>query len=175
MSGTPKSSGAAAGAQIDTVLGEYAKGVVSGIEGMEQLRRQAVEAMAVQNRELVAAWQKGAALLVDGLQQSARIQHDLFEIAVERGRVATRLATENVESVSKTIAGVTAVLETVAGYAAAAQKQAVEFAAAQGGTAYDAAKRQFEASGIAAADTFKRGVNTIIETQRTVMGVRDAA
>ena len=175
MSGTPKSSGAAAGAQIDTVLGEYAKGVVSGIEGMEQLRRQAVEAMAVQNRELVAAWQKGAALLVDGLQQSARIQHDLFEIAVERGRVASRLATENVESVSKTIAGVTAVLETVAGYAATAQKQAVEFAAAQGGSAFDAAKRQLEASGNAAADTFKRGVNTIIETQRTVLNVRDAA
>src|SRR5436190_93799 len=97
MSGTSKSSGAAAGAQIDTVLGEYAKGVVSGV------------------------------------------------------------------------------LETVAGYATAAQKQAVEFAEAQGGTVYDAAKRQLEASGTAAADTFTRGVNTIIETQRTVLGVRDAA
>ena len=36
-------------------------------------------------------------------------------MAVERGRVASRLATENVDSISKAIAGVTAVLETVAG------------------------------------------------------------
>ena len=112
---------------------------------------------------------------MEGFQQSAQIQKDLFAVAVERGRVASRLAAENVESINKTVAGVTAVFETVAGYATSAQKQAVEFAAAQSTTVYDAAKQQFEASGSAAAETFKRGVDTIIETQRTVLGARDAA
>ena len=112
--------------------------------------------------------------LVEGLQQSAQIQKELFAVAVERGRVASRLAAENVESISKAVAGVTAVLDTVAGYTTSAQKQALELAAAQSATVYDAAKQQFEASGSAAADTFKRGINTIIETQRTVLGARDA-
>ena len=82
----------------------------------------------------------------------------------------SRLAAENVESINKAVAGVTAVLDTVAGHATAAQKQAVELAAAQSSTVYDAAKQQFAASGSAAAEAFKRGIDTIIETQRTVLG-----
>ena len=50
----------------------------------------------------------------------------------------------------------------------------MEFAAAQSTTVYDAAKQQLAASGSAAAETFKRGIDTIIETQRTLLGARDA-
>jgi hypothetical protein len=174
MSAAHKSSGAAAaGAQFDSFVAEYAKGVGTKIEQLAELRRQALDAAVQQNRELVTAWQKGTELVVEGYQQSAQIQKDLFAVAVERGRVVSRLTAENVESINRAVAGVTAVLETVAGYATSAQKQAVEFAAAQSTTVYDAAKQQLEASGSAAAETFKRGIDTIIETQRTVLGARD--
>jgi hypothetical protein len=171
MSATAKSSKASpAGSPIDSFVAEYATGVASKIEQLAELRRQALDAAVQQNREFVTAWQKGAELAVEGYQQSAQIQKDLFAVAVERGRIVSRLATENVESINKAVAGVTAVLETVAGYATAAQQQALAFAAAQSTTAYDAAKQQMAASGDAAAQTFKRGIDTIIDTQRTVLG-----
>ena len=176
MSGTNKSSGAAAAvAQFDAFLTEYAKGIAKGIDAFAALGRRALDATGQQNRELLTAWQESAEFVVKGYHQSAQIQKDLLEVGVERARVVSRLAAENVESINKAIGGVTAVLETFAGYASSAQKQAVEFAAAQSTTVYDAAKQQLEASGSAAADTFKRGVETIIETQRTVLAARDAA
>ena len=174
MSARDKSSGTAAGTPIDSFVAEYAKGVGAKIEQLSELRRQALDAAVQQNRELVTAWQKGTELVVEGFQQSGQIQKELFAVAVERGRVATRLAAENVESINKAVAGVTGVFETVAAYTTAAQKQAVEFAAAQSTTVYDAAKQQLAASGSAAAETFKRGIDTIIETQRAVLGARDA-
>jgi hypothetical protein len=174
MSPRGKSSAAAAG-PIDSFVAEYAKGVGVKIEQLAELRRQALDAAVQQNHELVTAWQKGTELVVEGFQQSAQIQKELFAVAVERGRVASRLAAENVESIHKAVGGVTAVFETVAAYTTSAQKQALEFAAAQSTTVYDAAKQQLEASGTAAAETFKRGIDTIIETQRTVLGARDTA
>jgi hypothetical protein len=171
MSTTRKSSAAStAGSRTDSFVTEYAKGVGAKIEQLAELRRQALDAAMQQNRDFVTAWQKGTELAVQGYQQSAQIHTDLFAVAVERGRMVSKLAGENVESINKAVAGVTAVLETVAGYATAAQQQAVAFAAVQSTTAYDAAKQQFDASGSAAAETFKRGVDTIIETQRAVLG-----
>ena len=174
MSARGKSSGAAAGAPIDAFVAEFAKGVGATIEQLAELRRLAFETAGQPNRELATAWQKGTALVAEGFQQSARIQQELFAVAAERGRVASRLAAENVESINKAVAGVTAVFEAVAANTTAAQKQALEFTAAQSTAAYHAAKQQLEASGSAAAATFKRGVDTIIETQRTVLGARDA-
>jgi len=173
MSPRGKSS-AAAVAPIDAFVAEYAKGVGATIEQLAELTRLALKAAEQPNRELVTAWQKGTALVAEGCQQSARIQEELFAVAAERGRVASRLAAENVESINNAIAGVTAVFETVAAYTTSAQKQATEFTAAQSTAAYHAAKQQLETSGSAAAATFKRGVDTIIETQRTVLSARDA-
>lgn len=177
MSATHKSSGpaAAAGARIenaiDTVLAEYAK----GIEGAVDLSRKAVDLAAQQNAKLVQAWKSGADVAVEGFQHAVQAQKELLEIAVERGRVASRLVKENADSVSKTTAGVTAVFDTLAGFTTSAQKQAVDFAAVQNASAFDAAKRQFEASGQAAAEAFQRGVDTLVETQRVVLKTRDAA
>jgi hypothetical protein len=172
MSPRDKSSAAAAG-PIDSFVAEYAKGVSATIEQLGELRRQALDAAVQQNRELVTAWQKGTELVVEGFQQSAQIQKDLFAVAVERGRVASRLTAENVESINKAVAGVAAVFETVAAYTSSAQQQAVAFAAAQSTTMSDAARQQLEASSSAAAETFKRGIDTIVETQRAVLGARN--
>jgi hypothetical protein len=174
MSAKDKSRGAAAGAPIDAFVAEYTKGVGAKIEQLAELRRQALEAAVQQHRDWVTAWQKGTELVVEGFQQSAQIQKELFAVGVERGRVASRLAAENVESINAAVAGVTAVFETVATYTTSAQKQALELAAAQSTAVYDAAKQQLAASSSAAAATFKRGIDTIIDTQRTVLGARDA-
>ncbi len=148
MSTTTKSSGAAAvaGAQFQSFVSDY-----------------------------VGAWKKGVDAMVEGYKKSAQAQKELLEIAAERGRVATQLATENVESVTKTIAGVAAVIEDLAGYATVTQKKAVDFAASHNSTAYAAAQQQFEATGAAAAETFQRGVDTLLETQARVLGNQAAA
>ena len=66
-------------------------------------------------------------------------------------------------SVSKTIAGVVAVFEDLAGYATETQKQAADFAASQNSTAYAAAQQQFEAASAKTAETFQRGLDTLLE------------
>jgi hypothetical protein len=175
MSTTDKSNGTAAGIDIESFLAEFSRGLSRGFESVAAMRRQALDAAVPQTREFLKAWQKGTDLVVDGYQQSTQIHQRLFELAVQRGHVVSRLATENVESLAKASAGVVAVLETVAGFATAAQKQAVELATTQSTSAYDAAQQQFEASNSAAADAFRRGVDTLIETQRTVLRNQDAA
>jgi hypothetical protein len=147
MSKTTKSSAAAvAGAQVETFLSAY-----------------------------LGAWKKSVDILVDGYKQTAQTQTELAEIAAQRGRVAAKLASENVSSVSKTIAGVVAVFDDLAGYAGAAQKQAADFAASQHSTAYAAAQQQFEAASARAAETFQRGLDTLLESQARVLGNQTAA
>lgn len=171
MSATHKSSGAAAAAgsqlgnAIDVCFAEYAK----GLDGLAELRRKAVDVAAQQEGAIVNAWRLAIDSAVEGFQKSVQAQKDLLDLAVERGRAASRLAKEHADAVTKTVAGATAVLDNLAGVATAAQKQAVEQAAVQNTAAYDAAKRQFEASGHAATEAFQRGVEAVIDTQRTIL------
>jgi hypothetical protein len=177
MSTTTKSSSATAGttAQIAGFFTEYANGVSQGLERLTELRRVALDAATLQQNELATAWKKGAELAVDGYRQAAQAQKDLFEAAVERGREAAKLATANTESATKTVAGAIAVLEELAGHATLTQKKAADFAATQNATVYSAAQQQFEASGAAAAETLQRGVDTLLETQKIVLGAKAAA
>jgi hypothetical protein len=177
MSTRHKSSGAAAaiGAQIDQLTAEYAKGIGTGLKELTELKGQAFEVAAQYNTEMVSAWQKGAALSTEALKQSAQAQKDIFEVAVARGRVATRLAAEQVEAFTRLSAGVTAVFETLATLATSTQTQVLDFAASQNGAAYDAATQQFASSARAAVETFQAGVDTVIETQRSVRTARSAA
>ena len=123
----------------------------------------------------LGAWKKSVDVLVDGSKQTAQAQMELAEIAAQRGRVAAKLASENVSSVSKTIAGVVAVFDDLAGYAGAAQKQAADFAASQHSTAYAAAQQQFGAATAKTAETFQRGLDTLLESQARVLGNQAAA
>jgi hypothetical protein len=169
VSAAHKINNAAAG--LDGLWTAYAKGV----EGLAELGRQAVEKASAQNRDAVTAWKQGVDVAVEGLQRVAQAQKDLLAVASERGRVASSLVTQNAESVAKTVAGVAAVIEGFGSYVASAQKQAYEFVASQNAAAYDAAKKQFESSGNAAVETFQRGVETLFETQKTVLRAQDAA
>jgi len=147
MSKTTKSSAAAvAGAQVETFLNAY-----------------------------LGLWKKSVDILVDGYAQTAQAHKQLAEIAAERGRVAAKLATENVSSVSQTIAGVVGVFEDLAGSAIEAQKQAADFAALQNSTAYAAAQQQFEAATAKTSDAFQRGLDTLLESQARVLGNKAAA
>jgi hypothetical protein len=147
MSKTVKSSAAAvAGVQVETFLTAY-----------------------------LGAWKKSVDVFVDGCKQTAQAQQELAEIAAQRGRVAAKLATENANSVGKTIAGIVAVFEDLASYATETQKQAADFAASQNSTAYAAAQQQFEAATTKTLETFQRGLDTLLESQARVLGNRAAA
>ncbi len=154
----------AATAQIDTFFAEYAK----SIDGFVEMGTKAIEKAAQQNTELVAAWKKGLGATAEALQQAAKSQRDLLAVGIERVQEVSRLATENVESVKKTLAGVAASFEPLSEVTASVQRQATEIAAAQK-TAYETATRQLEESGSAALENFQRGVETLVETRRSVL------
>ena len=157
-------------AQIDTFFAEYTK----SIEGFVALGRQAIERATLQNGDVVAAWKNGLDVVAEGWQKSAQAQRDLAAVAVERVQTVARLVTQNVESVTKTVSGVAAAFDVYGGFAATVQKQAVELVAAQK-TAIETTTQQIEASGNAALETFQRGVDTLIEAQKSVLRASQAA
>lgn len=150
--------------QIDTFFAEYAK----SIQGFVDAGRQVADRAAQQNTEAVAAWKGGLDVLADAWQKSAQAQHEIATIAVERVQTVSRLVTENVESVTKTLTGIASAYEVPSTFVATVQKQAAELVAAQK-KAYDAASQQAEATGKAALESFQRGVETVVEAQKAVL------
>ncbi|MGE0392104.1 MAG: hypothetical protein AB7I25_04325 [Vicinamibacterales bacterium] len=160
----------AATQQIDAFFAEYIKGIQTFVE----TGRQAVDKAAQQNGDAVAALKTGLAQVEDAWQKTAQAQHAAADVMVERVQTVSRLVTENVDSVAKTLAGLAAAFEVPGTIVATAQKQAADFVAAQK-SAFDAATQQVEASGKAALDTFHRGVETVLEAQKSALGRTHAA
>lgn len=174
MSAADKSRGGVA-YQIETLIATFVAEYTKGGERVAEFTRQALDVASQHNTEAAAAWKKGADVASEAFQRSLQAQKELLEIGAERGRVASRLATENIESITKAAAGVGIVFETLAGHVASVHQRAVEFAATQNATVVAAATRQFEASRTAAAEAFQRGVETLVEAQRVVVKAQEAA
>ncbi|MGE3405021.1 MAG: hypothetical protein AB7K63_20710 [Vicinamibacterales bacterium] len=156
--------------QIDAFFAEYVKGIQTVVDA----GRQAVDKAAAQNGEAVTALKSGLTQFEDAWQKSAQAQQAVSAVMVERVQTVSRLVTENVESVAKTLTGLASALQVPATLVASAQKQATEFVAAQK-SALDAATQQVETSSKAALETFHRGVETVIEAQKSALKRTHAA
>lgn len=156
--------------QIDAFFAEYVKGVQAVVE----TGRQAIDKAAQQNGDVLTALKTGLTQVEDAWKKSAQAQLAASAVMVERVQTVSRLVTENVDSVAKTFAGLASAFEVPGAFVATAQKQAAEIVAAQK-TAFATATQQLETNGKAALDTFHRGVETVIEAQKSALNRTHAA
>jgi hypothetical protein len=164
---------------VETFIPLYEKNV----ERLADLEKKSLEAAAEQNAEWMEAWKKSFQLspespglfLFDLLGQTfehfVETQKDIIDLAVEQTHAVVGLAKERGSHATKLTEGVTALFRKTVEHSVAAQKKTLDYYADQHKTAYEAAKKQFRFSGSPAAEAFQSGMDTLIETQKTMLNI----
>jgi len=184
MSTPKKSAKSAHGAAkknevVETFIPLYTKNV----ERLAELQKKSLDIAAEQNAELIAACKKAFSYIPEtpGLflfdlvgQTFARFletQKGAIDLAVEQSHVVAGLAKERGASATKMAEGVTALFQQTVEHSVAAQKKALDYYAEQHKAAYETVKKQFRFAGSPAADAFQSGIDTLIETQKTMLDI----
>jgi hypothetical protein len=81
------------------------------------------------------------------------------------------LAKERGAYASKTVEGVTALFQQTVEHSVAAQKKNLDYYAGQHKTVHETAKKHSRFPGSPAADAFQSGMDTLIETQKSMLDI----
>jgi hypothetical protein len=164
---------------LDTFIPLYAKNV----ERAAELGKKSLDVVAAQNSEWMEAWKKAfhfvpempGMFLFDvfgqTLERLVETQKGAIDLAVEQSHAVAELAQERGGSASKMTEGVASLMQQTVEQTVAAQKKALDYVAEQQKTAYETAKKQFRISGNPAAEAFQTGLDTLIETQKTMLDI----
>ncbi len=110
-------------------------------------------------------------LLGQTFERFVDTQKGIIDLAVEQSHAVAGLAKERGASATKMAEGVTALFQQTVEHSVAAQKKVLDYYAEQHKTAYETAKKQFRISGSPAAEAFQSGMDTLIETQKTMLDI----
>jgi len=164
---------------VDTFIPLYEKNV----ERLAELEKKSLEAVAEQNAEWMEACKKTfrftpetpGLFLFDLLGQTfdrfVETQKGFIDLAVEQSHAVAGLARERGAYTTKTAEGVTALFQQTVEHSVAAQKKALDYYAEQHKAVYETAKKQFRFPSNPAADAFQSGMDTLIETQKTMLDI----
>jgi hypothetical protein len=164
---------------LDTFIPLYAKNV----ERLAELEKKSLDLVAAQNAEWMEAWKKALHFVPEmpgmflfdvfgqTLERFVETQKGAIDLAVEQSHAVAELAQERGGSASKMTEGVTNLMQQTVEQSVAAQKKALDYVAEQQKAAYETAKKQFRISGNPAAEAFQTGLDTLIETQKTMLDI----
>jgi len=110
-------------------------------------------------------------LLGQTFERFVDTQKGIIDLAVEQSHAVAGLAKERGASATKMAEGVTALFQQTVEHSVAAQKKALDYYAEQHKAAYETVKKQFRFAGSPAADAFQSGIDTLIETQKTMLDI----
>jgi hypothetical protein len=175
----------AASAEKTEVVETIAALYTNGVERLAEVQKIGIELAAKQNAELLDAWKKiarvfpGAPSLVtldfvsNALDRYADTQKGGIDLVLEQSHALAGLAKERASSTANAADGATAIVKQTVDRAVAAQKTALDFSVAQTKVAFETAK-QFGVTGTpagAAAESFQRGVDGLIEAQKELLDI----
>jgi hypothetical protein len=164
---------------VDTFIPLYEKNVAR----LAELEKKSLEAAAEQNAEWVEACKKTLRLtpetpglfLFDLLGQTferfVETQKGVIDLAVKQSHAVAGLAKERGASITKMAEGVTTLFQQTVEHSVAEQKKALDYYAEQHKAAYETVKKQFHIAGSPAAEAFQSGIDTLIETQKTMLDI----
>jgi|ERR1700690_2439000 hypothetical protein len=162
---------------MDTFIPLYEKHV----ERLADLHKKSLDLLAEQNSEWTEAWKKTfqltpetpGAYMFDLLGQAfdrlVETQKDMVETAVEQSHAVAGLVKERGAIAGKLTEGVTTLFQQTVERSVATQKKVLDRYAEQQKAAYETAKKQFRFTGNPAAEFFQNGMDTLIETQKSVL------
>lgn len=185
MSATHKSSKDVA-ARAAAEIAEAVEGVLpmytKSVERLADLQKKSLDLAAQQNAELIDASKNSIHRFVPGtsgtflfdvagqaFEKYVETQKGAIDLVVEQSQALSNLSKEPVDSVSKAASGWTALLQQWVEYSIATQKKTLDFTAMQNKAAYEASKRQFGISDTPATESFRRGLDALVETQKAVL------
>jgi hypothetical protein len=185
---TPKKStnGAAGAAKKNEAVETFIPLYTKNVERLAELQKKSLDAAAEQNTELIAACKKACnyvpetpgLFLFDLVGQSfarfVETQKGAIDLAVEQSHVVAGLAKERGALATKVAEGVTSLFKQSVEYSVAAQKEALDHYADQHKTAVEAGKKQFRIPSNPATDAFQTGVDSLIQTQKTILDLVSA-
>ena len=162
----------------------YAAIFLSGVERIAEIQKQAIDLAVQHNLEIVATMKRaaekmpGAArlpmldLTTEAVSRYADTQKSAIDFVVEQSHVWTDVFNERASTVKKANDSTVSVAKQTIERSFVVHKKALEHTAAQTKAVVDIAKHQFGLRGTQAdamADTFQRGVDTIVETQKELL------
>ncbi len=164
---------------VESVTTLYTKGV----ERLAEIQKKSIDLAAQQNAELINTWKKFAEiapggpgffmldLAANGFERLAETQKGAIDLVVEQSHALAGLAKERTV---KTKEGAVSFVQEMVERSVTTQKRALDSSAAQSKEAFETAKKHFGLKGTpaeAAADSFQRGVDTLVETQKQILDI----
>jgi hypothetical protein len=184
MSTTRKSTKSAAGAaKNNNVVENFIPLYTKNVERLAELQKKSLEIASEQNAELIDACKKAARFIPENpglflfdlvgqsFERFVETQKGAIDLAVEQSHVVAGLAKERGNSAVKVAEGVTALFKQSVEYSVATQKKALDYYSEQHKSACEAAKKQFRIPDNPAADAFQSGIDTLIQTQKTMLDI----
>ena len=165
---------------------ESANLYLRGMERIAEIQKQFIDLAVQHNKETVEMLKKAAAkmpgaprlpmfdLAQGAVNRYADIEKSAVDLFVEQSRIWTDAFKDRTGTVKKSGDSATHAVKQAMESSFAVQKKALEHTAAQTKAVMDAARNQFGFSGTQAeamTDTFRRGVDTIVEAQKELLNI----
>jgi len=153
------------------------------VERAAELQKKSLDIAFEQSAELMAVWKKVLHLvpgtpglfMIDAFAQVfgryVETQKEAIDLAMEQGHAVAGLAKERGGYVGRFGEGMSTLIQKSLEHSVAAQKKALDSFAEQNKAVYEAAKRQFRFSSTPASEAFQSGLDTLIETQKTILDI----
>jgi hypothetical protein len=164
---------------VESVVALYTKGV----ERLAEVQKKSIDLAARQNADLINSWKKFAEMAPGGpgfpmldlaanaFERFAETQKGAIDLVVEQSHALAGLARERTSTAKE---GAVSFVREMVERSVTTQKKAIDTSAAQSKAAFETAKQQFGLKGTpaeAAADSFQRGVDTLVETQKEILDI----
>jgi hypothetical protein len=170
-------------AEKNEVVESFVPLYTKSMERMAELQKKSLDIAIQQSFEVVDAWKKALHFVpgAPGLfmfdmvgqmfERYVETQKGAIDLVLEQGHAAVGMAKERGGYASKVGEGVTTLVQRAIDHSVAAQKKALDSFAEQNKAVYEAAKRQFRFSSNPATEAFQTGLDTLIETQKTMLDI----
>ena len=167
---------------VETIAAQY----TTGIERLAEAQKKGIDLAVKQNAELLDAWKKIAQVVPgapglfmldfasNAFERYAETQKGAIDLVLEKSHALAGLVKERAASPADASEGVAAIVQQTVDQCVGAQKKALVYSAAQTKAAFQTAKQQFGLTGTpadAAAASFQRGVDSLIETQKQLLDI----
>jgi len=167
---------------VDTITSLY----TTGVERIAEVQKKGIDLAVKQNAELLDAWKKIAQavpgapglfmldLASNAFERYADTQKGAIDLVLEQSHALAELVKERATATAEAFAGAPGIVKQTVDQSVAAQKKALDYSAAQTKAAFVSAREQFGIKGTpaeAVADTFQRGVDSLIESQKELLDI----
>lgn len=173
-----------AAAEKTEIVDSIATLYTNGVERIAEVQKKSIDLAVKQNADLIDAWKKIAQavpgapglflfdLAATAFDRLANTQKGAIDLVIEQSHALANLVKERTASTLEAFDSAPSLLKQTVDQSVAAQKNALDYSVAQTKAAFESAKGQFGLAGTpaeAAAESFQRGVDSLIESQKELL------